>query len=91
MGEKYMKATRTLPIAIAFVVLTSLPAFALSGWFPGHGGNNGGGNNGGGNNGGGPVSHSAPGPVIGLGLPAVVALGGYLWVRNRNRKSKDGQ
>ena len=85
-----MKATRTLPIAIAFVVLTSLPAFALSGWFPskpGHGG----GNNGGGNNGGGQVSHSAPGPVIGLGLPVVVALGGYLWVRNRNRKSKNGQ
>ncbi|KQZ87081.1 hypothetical protein ASD64_06425 [Mesorhizobium sp. Root157] len=82
-----MKATQALPIAIAFTVLSSFPAFALSSWFPHHG--NGGGS--GGNNGGGQVSHSAPGPVIGLGIPAVVALGGYLWVRNRNRKSKDGK
>jgi hypothetical protein len=81
-----MKATRTLPIAIAFTILSSLPAFALSSWFPSHHGTGGGGNNGGGS---GPVSHSAPGPVIGLGLPAVVALGGYLWIRNRNRKPKD--
>jgi hypothetical protein len=80
-----MKATRTLPIAIAFTILSSLPAFALSSWFPSHPGTGGGGSNGGN----GPVSHSAPGPVIGLGLPAVVALGGYLWIRNRNRKPKD--
>lgn len=78
-----MKATRILPIAIAFTVLSSLPAFALSSWFPpkGHGGGH--------NGGGGTVSHSAPGPVVGLGLPAVVALGGYLWIRNR--KPKDGK
>jgi hypothetical protein len=30
------------------------------------------------------VSRSAPGPVIGLGVPAVIALGGYVWYRRRH-------
>ncbi len=79
-----MKATRILPAALVFLALGSMPALALSSWFPSHPGNGRGGDNGGGQ-----VSHSAPGPVIGLGLPAAVALGGYLWMRNRNRKPKD--
>ena len=30
-------------------------------------------------------SHSAPGPVIGLGVPAIIAFGGYVWYRRRWR------
>jgi hypothetical protein len=34
-----------------------------------------------------PTTRSAPGPVMGIGLPAVVALGGYVWYR----RSKQGK
>lgn len=34
------------------------------------------------------ISQSAPGPVAALGLPAGIAIGGYLWFRRRRR---DGQ
>ena len=33
----------------------------------------------------GPISRSAPGPVIGIGLPAIAAYGAYLWIRRRQR------
>jgi hypothetical protein len=29
------------------------------------------------------VSHSAPGPVAALGLPAVAVVGGYVWLRRK--------
>jgi len=34
------------------------------------------------------ISRSAAGPVVGVGLPALVVVGGYVWYRNRTRKSK---
>ncbi len=39
----------------------------------------------GGNNNGGGSSHSAPGPVLGLGLPALAIAGGYLLFRRRSK------
>jgi hypothetical protein len=38
----------------------------------------------------GKVSHSAPGPVLGVGLPALAVYGGYIWYRRRQRKA-DGR
>lgn len=32
---------------------------------------------------------SVPGPVAGVGLPVVVAVGGYLWLSRRKRQDKD--
>jgi hypothetical protein len=32
--------------------------------------------------------YAVPGPVAGVGLPILVAAGGYLWVRRRIRKDK---
>lgn len=34
------------------------------------------------------ITHSAPGPVAALGLPAGAAIGGYLWWRRRFRNGK---
>ncbi|WP_315925866.1 hypothetical protein [Mesorhizobium sp. SP-1A] len=31
-------------------------------------------------------SYSAPAPVIGAGLPAVLAIGGYLWLRRKRHR-----
>lgn len=31
------------------------------------------------------ISHSAPGPVAALGLPAGAVIGGYVWFRRRSR------
>jgi len=33
-----------------------------------------------------PISRSAPGPVIGMGLPAMAACGVYVWIRRRHLK-----
>jgi MYXO-CTERM domain-containing protein len=52
--------------------LGSEPSFALASWIPG--GDSSGG------------SHSAPGPVIGVGLPALIAFGGYVWYRRRHHR-----
>ncbi|MBX3596378.1 MAG: hypothetical protein KF874_02300 [Rhizobiaceae bacterium] len=41
---------------------------------------------GGGNPGGPGVSHSAPGPVLGLGFPALAIAGGYVALRRRLKK-----
>jgi hypothetical protein len=35
----------------------------------------------------GKVSHSAPAPVLGVGLPALAVYGGYVWYRRRQRKA----
>jgi hypothetical protein len=35
----------------------------------------------------GKVSHSAPGPVLGVGLPALAVYGGYVWYRRRQRRA----
>ncbi|MGO4836020.1 hypothetical protein AB4144_27635 [Rhizobiaceae sp. 2RAB30] len=34
------------------------------------------------------VSHSAPGPVAALGLPAVTIVGGYVWLRRKLGRGK---
>ncbi|MGO4835982.1 hypothetical protein AB4144_27445 [Rhizobiaceae sp. 2RAB30] len=34
------------------------------------------------------ISHSAPGPVAALGLPAGLAIGGYIWLRRKTRKGQ---
>lgn len=50
----------------------------FSGGIPGNGGSNGGGNDG--------ISRSAPGPVLGLGLPALIVAGGYVFLRRRAQR-----
>ena len=32
--------------------------------------------------------YAVPGPVAGVGLPVLIAAGGYLWLRRRTRKDK---
>jgi len=60
-----------------FMLLGTAPGFAMASWFPDHPtGNHYGGHG---------VSRSAPGPVIGVGIPALAALGGYIWYRRRQR------
>ncbi|MCO5065859.1 MAG: hypothetical protein M9924_15790 [Rhizobiaceae bacterium] len=57
------------------------------GGYGGGGYSGGGGYGGGGGNGGGEqISHSAPGPVLGLGLPALAVAGGYVFFRRRAKK-----
>lgn len=34
------------------------------------------------------ISHSAPGPVAALGLPAGLGIGGYIWLRRKARKGQ---
>ncbi len=69
---------RAVICAGAIVLCTSAPTFALSSWFPKDRGNGGGA----------PVTHSAPGPVIGIGLPALAVLGGYVWYRRKHKQNK---
>ncbi|HWK67616.1 MAG TPA: hypothetical protein VNS34_22025 [Rhizobiaceae bacterium] len=33
------------------------------------------------------ISRAAPGPVAGVGLPVAAVAGGFIWWRNRRRKS----
>lgn len=41
-----------------------------------------------GSHGGTKVTHAAPGPVAGLGLPALVAAGALVWYRTRAKRQK---
>ena len=68
-----MNDFRSLVCACALTLLSTVPSFALASWFPPQPG------------GGPPATHSAPGPMIGAGLPALAALGGYVWYRFRRR------
>ena len=72
-----MLGKKVLPVAFAFMALGSMPASAM-GWFSHSHKHHGP-----------PVSHSAPGPIIGLGLPGALAFGGYLWFRRRTRKDRN--
>lgn len=71
-----MKNYASLGCACALVLLSTVPSLALASWFPKAGNDRP------------PVSHSAPGPVIGVGLPVLVALGGYLWYRHRQGRGQ---
>ncbi|HWK64577.1 MAG TPA: hypothetical protein VNS34_06530 [Rhizobiaceae bacterium] len=73
-----MTDLRALVGAGAIVLLSLSPSFALGELLP----------PGSGNPGSPPQSHSAPGPVVGVGLPAMIAVGGYMWFRYRSRQKK---
>jgi len=68
-----MKFIAPVKIALVITLLDTLPGYAWASWFPP------------GNGGGGGTSHSAPGPIIGIGFPALAAFGGYVWYRLRQR------
>jgi LPXTG-motif cell wall-anchored protein len=67
-----MKLIAPVTMALMITLLGTLPGYALASWFPP-------------GDGGGGTSRSAPGPVIGIGFPALAALGGYVWYRRRQR------
>jgi hypothetical protein len=69
---------KSLICAGVLTLLTTAPCFAMASWFPASGGNG---------HGGGQVSHSAPGPMLGVGLPALV-VGGYFWYRRRFKQPR---
>ena len=68
-----MRIGELLTCAGAILVLSTVSSYALGGWIPDGGGGGGG-------------SHSAPGPVMGVGIPALVALGGYIWHQRRQHR-----
>jgi hypothetical protein len=65
--------------AAVLTLLTTAPGFAMASWFPEAGRNHGGRSGG--------VSHSAPGPEVGVGLSALV-VGGYVWYRHWSRRRR---
>ena len=67
-----MKAARLLIYACALSVMSTIQGFGM-GTLPLDKGGSG-------------ASRSAPGPVIGVGVPALIALGGYVWYRRRRRE-----
>ena len=67
----------------ALALLMTAPALAEGPNANGGNGNHYGWGNG---NSGGGVTHSVPGPELGVGLPALI-IGGYLWYRRRSRQS----
>jgi len=67
-----VKGTRLLACAYAFALLSTVQGFGM-GSLPVDKGGSG-------------ASRSAPGPVIGVGVPALIAFGGYVWYRRRHRK-----
>jgi hypothetical protein len=74
---------RTVIYSGVLALLMSVPALAKEGdsgnhygWSKGHHYGRG--------TGGGGISHSAPGPEIGGGIPALI-IGGYLWYRQRRK------
>src|SRR5689334_19440531 len=79
-GGHRRQAMKVLTVTLyvcGFMLLGTAPGSAMASWFPEHPGN--------GNHYGNGVSRSAPGPVIGVGIPALAALGGYIWYRRRQR------
>jgi hypothetical protein len=70
---------RPLICAAVLTLLATAPGFAMGSWSPDAGGHSGGG---------GGASRSAPGPELGVGLPALV-VGGYFlyrhWTRQRRK------
>ena len=69
---------KSLICAGVLTLLATAPGFAMASWFPGSGRSD---------HGGGHVSHSAPGPLLGVGLPAL-AFGGYFWYRRRFKQPR---
>ena len=59
-------------MALFITLLDTLPGYAMASWYPP-------------GKDGGDTSRSAPSPVIGIGFPALAALGGYVWYRRRQR------
>src|SRR4051794_13934373 len=75
-AEITMIFIRSFTCAGVLTLLSTAPCFPMASWFPASGQHNGG-----------PVTHSAPGPALGVGLPALV-IGGYVWYRRRSKKNK---
>jgi len=75
-----MTDMRSWIFAGALTLLATAPSFAMGWWSHPRDGNGGNGNT--------PITHSAPGPVVGLGLPALVVAGGYVWYRRRARQGR---
>ncbi len=77
-----MSGTRSLLCAAAFCLMAAAPAFAAQppdrGPTPGLGWGPGG-----------SKGYAVPGPLAGVGLPVVAALGGLVWLRKRNRKNRE--
>jgi len=77
MSQEGFEVQFSKPLICAAILGLSyiVPAHA-GGWiFPPKGGNGGGGS-----------SHSAPGPILGLGIPALAIAGGYVLFRRRAKK-----
>lgn len=73
-----MTDLKALVGAGAIALLSASPSFALGELIPKLPGNPGHP----------PHSRAAPGPVVGVGIPAVVAAGGYIWFRYRARQKR---
>lgn len=71
-----MKLVKPLVCAAILGLSYAIPANAAGIIYPPKGGDSG--------NGG--TSHSAPGPILGLGLPALAIAGGYVLFRRRAKK-----
>lgn len=77
-----MSGARSLLCTAAFCLMAAAPAFAAQppdrGPTPGLGWGPGG-----------SKGYAVPAPLAGAGLPIIAAVGGYFWLRRRNRRSKD--
>ena len=69
-----MKYTKPLICAAILALSYAIPANAGGVIYPPKDGGNGG------------SSHSAPGPILGLGIPALAVAGGYVLLRRRGKK-----
>jgi hypothetical protein len=77
MTQEGFKVKFTKPLMCAAILGLSyvIPANAGGILYPPKGGDQGGGS-----------SHSAPGPILGLGIPALAVAGGYVLFRRRAKK-----
>ena len=69
---------KSLICAGMLTLLSTASCFAMASWFP-DSGTHGAGDR---------TSHSAPGPVLGVGVPALLVVGGYVWYRRRSRERR---
>lgn len=69
-----MQLSKALIAGAVFALMYIVPANAIGVIYPPKGGDGGG------------SSHSAPGPILGLGIPALAIAGGYVLFRRRGKK-----
>jgi hypothetical protein len=73
--EADMLHLKTAAFAAAITFMTVAQGYALSSWFPGA-------------TDGPQQSRSAPGPILGVGIPVALVAGGYVWFRRRAKNRK---